>query len=245
MAFSVDARGVLQFEPWTELAWLRHGFSTIAAGDFRSLSAGEAAERLGLGGPVITLEQTHSDVVIQADGTVLPDEPRPQGDGLLSQTSGETVGVRIADCLPLLLVDPVRRAVAAVHAGWRGSAARIASRAVERMRESYGCRPGDIEAVIGPCISAARYEVGEEVASHFDERAVLRGPDRPRPHVDLAEANRLQLTEAGLGAASIHGGTHCSLGEAERFHSHRRDGDGAGRMIAFVGLVVIGDERLR
>ena len=155
---------------------------------------------------------------------------------MVSATAGETIGVRVADCLPLLLVDPNRKAVAAVHAGWRGSAAGIATLAVERMRECYGSRPEDLEAVIGPCISAALYEVGEDVAGNFDPAAVLRGPELPKPHVDLPVANRIQLEVAGLRAENIHGGVHCSLSDAERFHSHRRDGERAGRMIAFIGL---------
>lgn len=236
MPFSIDSRGVLRFEAWAGRPWLVHGFSTRAAGDFRSRSAHESGESLGLESPVIALKQVHSDRVMRADGAVSAEEPRPEGDGLISATPREIVGVRVADCLPLLLVDPVRKGVAAVHAGWRGSASRIAFLAVEQMREAYGSLPQDLEALIGPCISAARYEVGEEVASHFDEAAVLRGPDRPRPHVDLAAANRLQLEEAGLPAQSIHGAVHCSFGEAERFHSHRRDGEAAGRMLAFIGL---------
>lgn len=236
MAFSIDSRGVLRFEPWIGFDWLVHGFSTRAAGDFRSRSAQQSAAQLGLSAPVITLKQVHSDRVLQADGAISPEEPRPEGDALVSATVGETIGVRIADCLPLLLVDPVRQAVAAVHAGWRGSAARIAAAAVARMREVYGSRPEDIEALIGPCISAGRYEVGEEVASHFDESAILRRPDRPLPHVSLPAANRLQLEEAGLRPANIRGGVHCSFTDAERFHSHRRDGEAAGRMIAFIGL---------
>jgi copper oxidase (laccase) domain-containing protein len=103
------------------------------------------------------------------------------------------------------------------------------------MRSIYGSRPEDIEALIGPCISVERYEVGDEVASHFHEEAVLRGPNRPRPHVNLAAANRLQLMEAGLRPQNIHGGAHCSFSDPN-FHSHRRDGEAAGRMLAFVGL---------
>ncbi|MEZ5394790.1 MAG: peptidoglycan editing factor PgeF [Bryobacterales bacterium] len=208
--------------------------STRASGD-RDRPAEQAAEMLGVPGKVVTLKQVHSDLVFPADGAISGDEPRTEGDGLTSATASETIGVRIADCLPLLLVDPERRAVAAVHAGWRGSAARIAALAVEAMNRSYGSRPGDLEAVIGPCISAEQYEVGQEVASHFDAGAVLR-EGRAKPHVDLAAANRLQLLASGLREENIHGGVHCSFSEAERFHSHRRDGACAGRMLAFIGL---------
>ena len=236
MAFSIDARGVLRFEPWAGRSWLVHGFSTRAVGDFRWRSARDSAALLGLDGPLVTLKQVHSDRVIRADGRLPGAEPRTEGDALLSATVGETVGVRVADCLPLLLADPARRAVAAVHAGWRGSVAGIAALAVERMRELYGSRPENLEAVIGPCISAPCYEVGEDVAGRFEEGAVLRNPGIGRPHVDLAAANRLQLEAASLRPENIHGGAHCSFSDAARFHSHRRDGDNAGRMIAFIGL---------
>jgi YfiH family protein len=236
MAFSIDGRGVLRFEPWLTHPWLVHGFSTQATGDFRSRTGAESGELAGVEGPIVTLKQIHSDLVLRADGTVAPVEPRPEGDALISASAGETIGVRIADCLPLLLVDPARRAVAAVHAGWRGSAAHIAAAAVECLRTHYASWPADIEAVIGPCISADAYEVDEDVAAHFEARAVLRRPDRPRPHVDLAAANRLQLESAGLCPENIYGGGFCSFSEALRFHSHRRDGESAGRMMAFVGL---------
>jgi YfiH family protein len=235
MSFAYDNLGVLQFEPWTELPWLVHGFSTRALGDFKERSAGEAAAALGLEGEIITLKQVHSDALLRADGEVSGREPRLEGDGLISRTPGEIIGVRIADCLPLLMVDRERRAVAAVHAGWRGSAARIAERAVQRMCADYGSEPADLEAVIGPCISADRYQVGEEVAGRFEPGAVLC-EGRPKPHVDLAAANRLQLLAAGLREANIRGGEHCSFSNAERFHSHRRDGERSGRMLAFVGL---------
>jgi YfiH family protein len=234
LSFSIDGRGILRFDPWAERDWLAHGFSTRTAGDFRDRTAEESAEMLGLDGSVILLKQVHSSLVLQADRGLSGAEPRAEGDGLVSATAGETIGVRIADCLPLLLLDPERRAVAAVHAGWRGSAAGIAAIAVEAMRDRYCCRPDDLEAVIGPCISATRYEVGEDVARHFDPAAVCR--ETPKPHVDLAAANRLQLESAGVLAEKVHGGVHCSYGDAERFHSHRRDAVRAGRMIAFIGL---------
>lgn len=234
MSFLYDSLGILRFEPWLELPWLVHGFSTRALGDFKGRSAGESAAALGLEGKVITLKQVHSDTVRPADGEISGLEPRLEGDGLISRTPGETIGVGIADCLPLLLVDSRKRAVAAVHAGWRGSAARIAALAVERMRADYGSEPADLEAVIGPCISAEQYEVGEDVAGHFEPGAVLR-EGRPKAHVDLAAANRLQLLAAGLREGNIRGGVHCSFRDPQ-FHSHRRDAERAGRMIAFIGL---------
>lgn len=236
MPFSIDSRGVLLFDPWLDRPWLVHGFSTQATGDFRSRTGVEAGELAGVEGPIVTLKQVHSDRVLRADGAVAPVEPRPEGDALVSASAGETIGVRIADCLPLLLVDPIHRAVAAVHAGWRGSAAGIAAATVELLRAYYGSRPADLEAVIGPCISAASYEVDEDVAAHFETGAIVRRPDGPKPHVDLAAANRLQLEALGLRSQNIHGGGLCSFRESARFHSHRRDGDLAGRMMAFIGV---------
>jgi hypothetical protein len=104
-----------------------------------------------------------------------------EGDALLDNTPGSVVAIKTADCLPILLVDDRHRAVAAVHAGWRGTVAGIAQRAVEAMRAQFGSAPGDLRAAIGPGIGPCCYEVGPEVAAEFGRQG--------RAHVDLGEAN--------------------------------------------------------
>ena len=139
---------------------------------------------------------------------------------------------RTADCVPLLLADPVRHLVAAVHAGWRGTAAGISRKTVETLCGEWGSNPADLQAVIGPCIGSCCFEVGEEVASqfpgHLDRSA-------PRPHVDLVAANRQQLIAAGVPRAMIESLDFCTVCDPDRFHSFRRDG-GPGRMIAAIRI---------
>ncbi len=235
MSFEVGEDGILRFVPWTAIDWLVHGFSTRAAGDFARPEPTDAAARFGAPeAELVTLRQTHSALVfdiwdvVRAGGSL-------EGDGLHSDRSATIIGVRTADCLPLLLLDRARRRVAAVHAGWRGSAARIAAHAVAALEEA-GSPPESLEAVIGPCIGAARYEVGPEVAERFEHSAVVEREDWLKPHLDLATANRLQLQAAGVPGDSIHGGGMCTYDEADRFHSHRRDQAQAGRMLAAIGI---------
>jgi YfiH family protein len=139
------------------------------------------------------------------------------------------VAVKTADCVPLLLVDPRHRAVAAVHAGWRGTVAGIAQRAVAALGTQFGVRAGDLHAAIGPAIGKCCYEVGAEVAAQFG----LNG----RAHIDLAEEVRRQLEAAGVGVQRIYVAGLCTKCRADEFHSFRRDGAAAGRLYSFAGIV--------
>ena len=140
-----------------------------------------------------TLRQIHSDRCVPAGGQC---GCLGEGDALVERAPGTLVGVKTADCIPILLVDAETRSVAAVHAGWRGSANRIAMRAVEAMAREFGTEPGDLHAAIGPGIGLCCYEVGPEVAGRFGMRAA--GP----VHLDLPGANRGQLLEAGIPPAA-------------------------------------------
>ena len=142
------------------------------------------------------------------------------GDALLEDAPGAVIAVKTADCVPILLVDERNRAVAAVHAGWRGTVARIALRAVQAMSRRFSTDPRDLHAAIGPAIGACCYEVGPEVATQFG----LEG----RSHIDLAAANRAQLLESGVTAERM-----C---RPEEFHSFRRDRQAAGRLYSFAGI---------
>ncbi len=99
--------------------------------------------------------------------TVQPSEHAPEADGVMTDEHGVALVVQVADCVPLLMADPRTGAVAAVHAGWRGTAANIAAAAVRRLQQQYGCRPEDLVAAIGPCIGACCYQVGPEVREAF------------------------------------------------------------------------------
>jgi hypothetical protein len=161
----------------------------------------------------------------------------PEADAAAGAGPGILLGIETADCIPVLLVDPVRRAVAAAHAGWRGTAAGISARAVEALVLG-GSRPEDLRAALGPGIGPCCYEVGEELRAAFGPlaQAVFRPGPRGRPHLDVREANVRQLLAAGLQPERLHHVAECTCCIPGRYHSYRRDGQGAGRMISFVGF---------
>jgi purine-nucleoside/S-methyl-5'-thioadenosine phosphorylase / adenosine deaminase len=193
--------------------WLIHGFGTRLA---------DIPARFG---NLATLKQIHSADCVPAEGRA---GMLGRGDALLENSPGSVVAVKTADCIPILLADPGRRAVAAVHAGWRGTAAGIAGRAVDAMRDRFGTAADDIEAAIGPGIGECCYEVGPEVAARFGGQG--------RAHLDLPGINRRQLVEAGVTPQHIYASNLCTMCRPGEFHSFRRDKDAAGRLYSFIGL---------
>jgi YfiH family protein len=185
-------------------------------------------------GRLLLLKQVHG-----ADVGRAPWEGRPPADAATAEEAGLILGIETADCLPLLLVDPDRRAVAAAHAGWRGTAAGVASAAV-RALVAGGSRPEDLVAALGPCIGPCCYEVGEELRASFgpEDEAYFRPGARGRPHLDVRGVNVRQLLTAGLRPEAIHHVADCTSCRADLYHSYRRDGRGAGRMINYVGFAV-------
>jgi YfiH family protein len=196
---------------------VEHGFGTRAS---------ESARIAGLR----TVRQVHGRRVLR----VPPHSGELEADALLTTEPGWAVAVRTADCVPILLADRERRGVAAVHAGWRGSAARIGEHAVHALCEACGAEPSDLLAVIGPHIQACCYEVDDPVRDQIGEHSVFVFADRPGHYrLDLQRLNRLQLGRAGVRTiASVGGCTSC---DAERYASYRRDGM-AGRMISYIKL---------
>jgi YfiH family protein len=232
MSWHTDEGGVLRWSAWQELPWLVHGFSMRQAGDFRLPAPADTVQRFGAADfELCMLQQTHSDIVRAAFAAT----GETEGDGLVTNQPLELLGVRTADCLPLLLLDRHHRAVAAVHAGWRGTAANIASLAVDRMADDFGTQPNQLEALLGPCIGADHYEIGLEVAEQFPPEVILEFQGKPRPFLDLAAANRLQLQDAGVPGRAIHCASLCTYTREDWFYSYRRSGD-AGRMLAVIGL---------
>jgi polyphenol oxidase len=147
------------------------------------------------------------------------------------------LGILTADCVPILIADSDGRAVAAIHAGWRGTAARIAETAAVRVIEKFRIEPWKLIAVIGPHIGPCCYEIGEEVASEIgDEGAILRHSDWLKPHLDLAAANRRQLLKAGIPEEQIEASSLCTKCREDLFHSYRRDGKRMGHMLSVIGI---------
>ena len=170
---------------------------------------------------IVTAKQVHSSVVQDAAGPLGP------GDALISNQPAVVVGVRTADCVPILLADPVTGAVAAIHAGWRGSGAGIAAAAVRALSERWNARPGDLRAAIGPSIGVCCYEVGPEVAYQFEM-------DVSTPvHLDLPAVNERQLRDVGV--VDIWTSGECTFCAKDRFYSFRREREQAGRMTSFIG----------
>ncbi len=275
-----EGLNVLQLDAFTKLRWLAHGFSTRVGGKsaldgqtvlnlsftdwdtkenvaenrrrFQSVVAANDFE-------LIALKQFHSDLI--RPFTSKPDRPC-KGDASTTKQAGLLLGAQTADCVPILLVDPKKRAVAAIHAGWRGTLARIAHKTVGRMEMEFGCKPADLLAAIGPSIGPCCYEVGPELVTkftaqfgdadgYFDE---ARTGDEPNPlqwlnmkppghqpppknvHLDLWKANRSQLLSAGLRDKNIFTSELCTACRTDLFFSYRKEGVLSGRMLSVIGV---------
>jgi YfiH family protein len=219
--FYLDQRHVYRVPALDRLDWLDHGFGTRLSDSW-------------VPGPLAWVKQIHSDRCIRA---VNADGCLGEGDCLISSSPGRYIGIRTADCIPILMVDERLRAIAAVHAGWRGSAEAISAKAVTAMRNAFGSRPEDLIAAIGPGICGACYEVGPEVASRFagwfPERSDL---DRPTS-LDLPEANRRQLIEAGVPPLRVFSGAPCTACHPAEFYSWRRERQTNGRMVSAAAIL--------
>ena len=229
------------------------------------LKALKAADKRGRLWPLVTLRQVHSATIHYI---ARPPKERMAGDGLITDTPGLLLAVQTADCQPVVVVDPEHRAVGVFHAGWRGTLARIAEKGVGEMRRRFSSDPRRMVAAIGPGIHRCCYEVSEELRDQFEsqfayagelfetvfesddvrERYPLlfmtaRAPGHHdlgrKPHLDLPEANRRQLLDAGLRAENIEVSPLCTACEPERFFSYRVEGE-TGRLMGAVGIRDIG-----
>ena len=272
---------ILELAPFKKLPWLVHGFSTRAGGN-SILPSGERVLNLGftdwdareavlknratfrsaLGAKdlkLVPLQQFHSAVIhFFRTG---PSEPC-KGDASFTNTRGLLLGVQTADCVPILLVDPKLRVVAAIHAGWRGTLARIAEKTVGELRKRVGSNPSDLLAALGPSIGGCCYEVGTELVTKFTSQFAeaeewfdeLRTGDEPNPlqwlnmmppghqpppknvRLDLRKANRAQLLAAGLADQNIFISDLCTACHTDLLFSYRKEAERSGRLLAAIGL---------
>ncbi len=271
---------VLQAAAFNKLPWLVHGFSTRPGG----ISDLDGEKVLNLGAvewdkrenveenrerfqsaiganefEYVSLHQIHSDVVRIFDAT--PDT-QCKGDALVTSRMGLLLGVRTADCSPVLVVDRKKHVVAAIHAGWRGTLARIVAKTIGQMQMEFGSQAKDLLAAIGPTIGGCCYEVGTEVAADFSAKFSnaseffdeLRTGDEPNPlqwlnmmppgHqpppkkvlLDLKKANKLQLLEAGVLEKNIFVSELCTSCDVDRLFSYRKEGAMSGRLLSVVGI---------
>jgi YfiH family protein len=211
---------------------------------------------------LVSLRQIHSDLIHRVD--VVSQEPLA-GDGIVTDTPGLMVAVQAADCFPIILVDRKRRAVGVLHAGWRGSVKRIVEKGVGEMRRYFDCEPRNIVAAIGPGVQACCYDVGEEVRTKFRSQfsyadslfrevkesdpvrekypllfLTARAPGHSELPVklflDLKEANRRQLLDAGVSAKNIDATSPCTACHTELLFSYRAEKGVTGRMMAAAGI---------
>jgi polyphenol oxidase len=216
--------------------------------------------------PLITLRQIHSDTIHCLDA--IPRRSSQEllvGDGLITSIPGLLIAIQTADCIPVIVIDTKRRAVGAFHAGWRGTVQRIVEKGVGAMVRSFGSRPRDLMAAIGPGISACCYEVGEEVRAQFESqfaygaslfrevkesdpvrekypllfltaRAPGHGELPNKIFLDLVEANRQQLLAAGVAKKNISFSGLCTNCHPEQLFSYRAEKGVTGRMMAVAGI---------
>jgi YfiH family protein len=279
---------ILRAAHLSKFPWLIHGFSTRVGGFSRVY--GKAALNLGftkddskatvernraaflaeLGAkrevnrrwPLVTLRQVHSDIIRLVESAP---ESQLVGDGLITNTPGLLLAIQTADCFPIILVDPKRRAVGVFHAGWRGTLRRIVEKGVGEMHRCFGTGARDLKAAIGPGIHSCCYEVGEEVRDQFESQfasaqklfRVVEETDPAREKypmlfltarapghsvlpkkifLDLAEANRQQLLAVGVPAKSIDAPPLCTNCRTDLLFSYRAEKGKTGRMMAVVGI---------
>ena len=190
--------------------------------------------------------QVHGDRLRVLKRGLVPEDAstaKPDGDAIISNEPGLALAVMVADCNPILIADPERGAAAAIHAGWRGTCARVAPTAVDAMRREFGTDPADLIAAIGPSVGPDDYEVGESLIEAFRgaghsqadiDRWFIR--TAAKPHLDLWKANRDQLLAAGLREDTIYICRLSTVSHADIFDSYRVAGEKAGRM---AGIIIV------
>jgi polyphenol oxidase len=282
--------GWLPVPKW-DLPWLWAGFSTRLGGCSRAYCAEDSPGELNLGltetddrevvlanrwllaeavsgstlTPIIPLRQFHSNLVVVSGAADAGRNVPREADGQMSDEVGILLAVQTADCIPVLVADRRHRAVAAFHAGWRGTVKRIVEQGVGRLRLAFNSRPGDLIAAIGPGSCACCYAVGEEVYSEFESQFTYAGklfrkvddadavrrkypmlfltqrppghsPIGPALHLNLIEANRRQLLAAGIKPKEIQVVGGCTQCHTNLFFSHRASRGHTGRMMAVIGI---------
>ena len=217
-------------------AGVAHGFSLRSAGDDRS----RLRDAAGLGADIATVKQVHGDRVVDARlrEVLPPTQEQPDGADALVALETEAVGVKVADCVPVLLYDTQSGAAAAVHSGWRGTRLHIAARGVRALQKTAGSDPARILAAVGPSIGRCCYKVSAELAAEF---RALFGPEaaedpaqNTNPRLDLRYCVTRALLAAGVPSGSIEHVPGCTSCDSGSFFSFRRDKGAAGRHLAFI-----------
>jgi len=245
-----------QFRAVMAFSWRRGGQSP-APFDSLNFSAGQGDSQENvrsnlaiLGGrigidpeKIVTCRQVHGDHIHVTEA--VPDSA-PRADAIVTPRPNIFPAIKTADCVPILILDPIRKIAAAVHAGWRGTVLRISRKTVKLMQDRFGSDPSDLLVGMAPGIGPCCYEVDDAVLTPF--RKTFRDAGRfisihnsnrnskVSDHLDLAAANRFELTEMGVPEKNIYATDLCTACHKDLFFSHRRDGAKSGRHIAVVGF---------
>lgn len=192
---------------------------------------------------LVTVRQIHGSDILVIDE---PNEDYShflslESDAIITNQAGIMIGICVADCAPILLMDPEKRVIAAIHAGWQGTAAKLVSKTVSGMKNIFDCDPRTIQAAIGPCIGKCCYEVDAPVKQAFTQSAIpwdtfAEQTNEGKWRLDLAAANRELLLLAGLQASAIQESDLCVSCHRELFFSYRRDDGETGRQMGFIML---------
>lgn len=190
-------------------------------------------------GNLALIKQVHGDRVIVR--RTKEDIRLIEADGQVTDAAGLVLGVQVADCVPVLMYDPVAGAVGSVHAGWRGTHLGIIAGAVETLFREYGSSPKNIRVALGPSIRVESYEVGEEIAEKFIDKfgeasGVVCNDLGQKPHLDLIAANRLVALDAGILSEHLTVCGGCTAANPEKYFSYRTDRGQTGRQLGFIGL---------
>lgn len=191
-----------------------------------------------------TVWQVHGDAIKVVRDAAAARNHEEQFDAIASNLNGVLAGVKTADCVPVLIGDPVKRAFAAVHAGWRGTVKGITSKAVETLEREFGSSPSDLVVAIGPCAGRDRYEVGRDVIDAVEKEFSTSGKllvETRKDHalIDLQSANREKLISCGVNEDRIHTAPLCTIEREDLFFSYRRDKQlmgKTGRLASVIGL---------
>ncbi len=244
---------VAEFATAFDATRVAHGFSTRREALNMSISLGETWEvihgnrsrflsSVGLDySKTVWTKQVHGSKVVIADENTIPSTAL-EADAIITDRRNLPLFIVAADCVPVLLWDPVREIIGVVHAGWRGTAICVVAEAVKAMEKAFGCLPQNIHAGIGPSIGPCCYEVGEEVVSAYTER-FPQWPDLlperygSKAKLSLWESNRKQLLDTGLVSENIEVAGSCTACNTDIFYSERKEGRPSGRFCGVISLL--------
>jgi YfiH family protein len=230
----------LSFPPLQDFKFVSHGFTIknkekalstqVTKNDLkrhlRKISSGKEQ--------VIIPQQIHGNGCVTIKKTDKL-KKKYRGDAILTNRRDIFLTISVADCIPIFLIEPKRKVIGLIHAGWRGTLLGIAKQAIRKAKKEFGCKPKDFTLLFGPAIQKCCYEISNGIAILFDEDCLTRIPGK-QPKLDLIFANLKQFLNCGVKREKIFVAKDCTCCNKEMFHSFRRDKDEAGRMIAFLGI---------